>query len=117
MGRCVSYVSRARRLIGVFSVVLLGTMLTAQAQETVLRECIAIVQDVGRSDADMASQLARWPDGRLKLVEIDDPSYTSDDINNLKLKWIELFGAQNGHGSSLLGFFLKENFQCAVLKE
>lgn len=97
--------------------ILLGTYLSAQAQEAGLRECVAIVQDVGRSDADMASELARWPDERLKLVEIDDPSYTSDDINDLGLKWIELFGAQNGHGSLLLGYFQKKSFQCTVLKD
>lgn len=117
MRKCISRASFWRSLIGGFILVLFGTYLPAQAQETVLWECVAIVQDVGRSDADMASELARWPDERLKLVEVDDPSYTSDDINDLGLKWIELFGAQNGHGSSLLGFFLKENFRCTVLKD
>lgn len=46
-------------LIGSFIVILPGAYLPAQAQERVLRECLASVQDVWRSDADLASELAR----------------------------------------------------------
>ncbi|MBO6554649.1 MAG: hypothetical protein JJ926_18045 [Roseitalea sp.] len=88
-----------------------------QAQDVVLKECVALVQDVGRIEPDMAAELSRMTEGSLHLVDAGSPSYTSDDVDDPATGWIELFGAQNGHGSSLLGFFRKDNFECTILDQ
>jgi len=86
---------------------------TVSAQVNTTFECVALVEDARREEASMASELIRWEDGRLRLVEKGAPSYAGEGPAKSESAWIDLFGAQAGHGSSYLGCFQARHFKCA----
>jgi len=75
--------------------------------------CTALKQDAGREDADMSSALYWWDDGRLRMVEIDQQAYYHGaDPAGRDVKWLDIYAVPNGHGSTFLGYYLKQHFKC-----
>lgn len=84
----------------------------ALAQDVQSYECTAQKRLAGREEAAADSPQTRMPDGQPRYVEKGDPGYTGVEMGKAMPEWIELYGAQNGHASSFLGFYLSKDFKC-----
>ena len=75
--------------------------------------CTALKQDAGREEADMTASLYWWDDGRLRLVEKDQEAYYhGPDPVESTVTWLDIYAVPNGHGSTFLGYYLKQHFRC-----
>lgn len=93
----------------------LGPALNAARADDQSYACTALKQDAGREEADMASPLYWWDDGRLRMVEKDQEAYyfgpaPSDD----GVTWLDIYAVPNGHGNTFLGYYLKSHFNCVT---
>lgn len=82
------------------------------AQDVVTYECVAQNRLAGREEAKPESPQTLMRDGQPRYVEKGDPGYMSVEKGKAIPDWIELYGAQNGHASSFLGFYLAKDFKC-----
>ena len=78
--------------------------------------CTPALQDAGRVEPDPASDLLRWPDGTLRLID-QGSAYYATEIEGVALpEWIDVFGAQAQRGNSEIGFVRSDNLTCAPLQ-
>lgn len=96
----------------VFLLVAMASWPVTPASAAQLYECVAQKRLAGREEPTPESAQSRLPDGQLRYLQKGDPGYASFD-NGVQLPdWIGLFGAQNGHAGSFLGFYRSEDFRC-----
>jgi len=84
----------------------------ARAQDIQTYECVAQNRLAGREEAKPESPQTLMRDGQPRYVEKGDPGYMSVEKGEAIPDWIELYGAQNGHASSFLGFYKSKDFKC-----
>lgn len=100
----------------VFLFVALGPWPVTQASAAQLYECVAQKRLAGREEPSVESAQSRLPDGQLRYLEKGDPGYASFAEAEPLPDWIGLFGAQNGHASSFLGFYRSKDFRCKKIE-
>jgi hypothetical protein len=89
----------------------------AAAQDDVqMHECVAMKKLMGREEGSMSSPQSQWLDGRMREVEKGDPGYAGIAKGKPIPVWIDLYGALNGHGNSLLGFYKSEHLKCTKVQ-
>lgn len=102
-----------KHLMGICTAVCLVSGGAAVKAEDDLYACTARVEDAGREDMKITAPLLRWSDGRLRRVERGQVTYYNGlHPGAFKSKWIDLYAVPRGHGSTFLGSYLKDNFDC-----
>jgi membrane-bound inhibitor of C-type lysozyme len=88
----------------------------AQNGETQLMECRALADMGGKQEPSEGAGKLISSAGTERTVERGALYYTSD-FNDRSLKgWLGMYGAQNGHGSSFVGYYPASRFACTMLE-
>ena len=117
MTQTLSYPTGFAVLVGLVgcSLLLSGPAARAAEPNYVQLVCMPELQDAGRMEPDAASDLLRWPDGTLRLLDQGSEYYATEVEEAPLPEWIDVFGAQAQRGSSEIGFVRSDNLTCAPL--